>query len=121
MITHYLLSLVIHVSQFEGAERETAEALGIASGIFALLLFSLSMYAWFRRRQPALAIVSIAFLLFFFRHIVQVLAEMYEFSSSVSLTLVFVDFIILALFFVAIVIRPKRKPPVLSAARSSET
>ncbi len=111
MISHYLLSLVIQVGLFEGAERGTAEALGIASGIFALLLFSLSMYAWSRRRQPALAIVSIAFLLFFLRHIVQVLAEMYEFDSAVALTLVFMDFIILALFFVAIVIRPRRKQP----------
>jgi hypothetical protein len=109
MFSHYLLSLVIQVGQFEGAERETAEGLGIASGIFALLLFSLSMYAWSRRRQPALAIVSIAFLLFFLRHIIQVLAEMYEFDSAIALPLAFVDFIILALFFVAIVIRPKRK------------
>ena len=121
MISHYLLSLVIHVTQFEGAEKETAEALGIASGIFALFLFSLSMYAWSRRRQPALAIVSIAFLLFFFRHIVQVLAEMYEYDSSVSLALVFMDFIVLALFFVAIVIRPKRRQPAPSSAPSSET
>jgi hypothetical protein len=111
MISHYLLSLVIHVGQFEGGERQTAEALGIASGIFSLLLFLLSIYAWSRRRQPALAIVSIAFLLFFFRHIVQVLAEMYEFDSAVALALVFMDFIILALFFVAIVVRPKRKQP----------
>jgi len=111
MFSHYLLSLATQVAQFEGAERETAEALGVASGTFALLLFSLSMYAWSRRRQPALAIVSIAFLLFFIRHIVQVLAETYEFDSAVALPLVFVDFIILALFFVAIVIRPKRKQP----------
>ena len=109
MFSHYLLSLVIQVGQFEGSEREAAETLGIASSIFALLLFSLSMYAWSRRRQPALAIVSIAFLLFFLRHLVQVLAEMYEFDSAVALPLVLVDFIILALFFVAIVIRPKRK------------
>ena len=109
MISHYLLSLVIQVGQFEGAERETAEALGIGSGIFALFLFSLSMYAWSRRRQPALAIVSVAFLLFFFRHIVQVLAEIYEFDSVVALPLVFAEFIILALFFVAIVVRPRRK------------
>jgi len=116
MISHYLLSLIIRIGQFEGAERGTAEALGTASGIFSLLLFSLSIYAWSRRRQPALAIVSIAFLLFFIRHIVQVLAEMYEFDSAVALPLVFVDFIVLALFFVAIVIRPKRKQP---AAASS--
>jgi hypothetical protein len=109
MFSHFLLSLVIQVAQFEESERETAEVLGIASSIFALLLFSLSMYAWSRRRQPALAIVSIAFLLFFFRHLVQVFAEMYEFDSAVALPLVLVDFIILALFFVAIVIRPKRK------------
>jgi hypothetical protein len=49
MIRHYLFSLATQVGQFEGAERGTAEALGIASGIFALLLFSLSMYAWSRR------------------------------------------------------------------------
>lgn len=118
MISHSLLSLVIQLVQFEGTERETAEALGIASGIFALLLFSLSLYAWSRRRQLALAIVSIAFLLFFFRHTIQVLAEMYEFDSAVALTLVFVDFIILALFFVAIVVRPKRKQPTRDSSTS---
>jgi predicted PurR-regulated permease PerM len=109
MISHYLLSWVMQVGQFEGAGRETAEALGIGSGIFALALFSLSIYAWYKRRQPALAIVSAAFLLFFLRHLVQVLAEVYEFDSIVALPLVFADFVILALFFLAIVVRPKRK------------
>jgi hypothetical protein len=109
VINDYLLPLLVHVFQLEGAERETAEALGIGSGIFALALFALSMYAWHKRKQPALAVVSAAFLLFFLRHLLQVLAEIYEFDSAVALPLVVTDFVILALFFLAIVVRPKRK------------
>ena len=109
IVFQYLIS-ILQIGRLEGGQMEAVEALGVGAGIFALLLFTLSVYAWFRRRQPALLIVSSAFLLFFVRHAVALLGDMYEFNPTLNLVLAFMDFIILALFFVAIVVRPKRKP-----------
>ena len=104
------LVLTVKVSQFRWGELEAVEGLGIGAGVFSLILFALSIYAWQRRRQPALLIVASAFLLFFLRHAVEIMGEVYESSASLQLALVLMDFIILLLFFVAIVVRPKRKP-----------
>lgn len=73
-------------------------------GIFALILFAISLYAWFRRRQNALIIVSVAFLLFFAKTILdlflpQIVDEFVRDS---------IDFVALALFFVAITVRPRK-------------
>lgn len=119
MISYCLWAVVLQVGQFEGPQREGAEALRAGAGIFALILFILSLYAWSRRRQPALAIVSLAFLLFFLTHVVQILDDVYNFGPSLDLVLVFTDFIVLALFFIAIVIRPKRKFPGQDSERQS--
>jgi apolipoprotein N-acyltransferase len=105
----YLLSVVLQVGQFEGAQRDIADVLRVGTGVFALILFSLSLYAWSRRRrQPALAIVSSAFLLFFLKQAIWLLSDAYDFGSIELLLEVF-DFVILALFFLAIVLRPRRK------------
>ena len=104
----YLLSVVLQVGEFEAAQRDITDVLRIGTGIFALVLFLLSLYAWSRRRQPALVLVSTAFLLFFVKQAIQLLSEIYEFGS-IELVPVFFDFIILALFFVALVVRPRRK------------
>jgi heme A synthase len=109
MISSHCLVLIFQIGQLEGGQREAAEVLRAGAGIFALILFTLSLYAWSRRRQPALLIVSLAFLLFFITHVVQIAADVYEFNASMNLVLVLMDFIILALFFVAIVVRPRRK------------
>jgi hypothetical protein len=101
--------LSLRVSQFERGQLEVIEALGVGAGIFALILFALSLYAWYRRKQPALLIVSSAFLLFFLRHAVELMGEVYETSASLQVLLVLMDFIILLLFFIAVVVRPKRK------------
>jgi len=105
-----LLSAVLQVGQFEGAQRDIADVLRIGTGVFALILFSLSLYAWSRRRQPALLIVSTAFLLFFLKQVVWLLSDVYDFGSLEPILIIFFDFIVLALFFVAIVLRPRRKP-----------
>ena len=100
--------MVLQVGQFEGTQRDIADVLRIGTGIFALTLFSLSVYAWSRRRQPALVIVSSAFLLFFLKQAIWLLSDAYDFGP-IELLLILFDFIILTLFFIAIVVRPRRK------------
>lgn len=81
------------------------EILELGRGIFALVLFSVSLYAWYRRRQPALVIVSLAFLLFFVKSALDLL----PLPLSVNeFTRVSIDFVALALFFIAIVVRPRK-------------
>ena len=108
LIGRHSWALIFQISQLEGGQREVTEVLRVGAGIFALALFVLSFYAWSRRRQPALLIVSVAFLLFFATHVIEIL-EAYEFSASVQLAISFIDFVILALFFIAIVVRPRRR------------
>jgi hypothetical protein len=108
IVISYLMMLVLQIGGQQGG---VADAFRLGTGIFALLLFVLSIYAWSRRRQPALLLVSAAFLLFFFKIIVEYLPlaiDLGEFASW-DLLLVSIDFVILALFFAAIVIRPRRK------------
>jgi hypothetical protein len=101
------------ILQTGGQPGDLADAFRLGTGIFALVLFLLSIYAWSRRRQPALLLVSMAFLLFFFKIIVEFLPLAYDLGEFASwdLLLVSIDFVILALFFAAIVIRPRRKRP----------
>jgi hypothetical protein len=110
LVTSGLMMLVLQIGTQHG---DVADVFRLGTGIFALLLFFLSTYAWSRRRQPALLFVSAAFLLFFFKIIVEFLPLAYDLGEFASwdLLLVSIDFVILALFFVAIVIRPRRKRP----------
>lgn len=80
------------------------DLLEIGRGIFALILFSLSLYAWSKRRQPALIMVAAAFLLFFMKTLLDYLLP----STTEDIVRVGIDFVALALFFVAIVVRPRR-------------
>ena len=107
----YLVPFV-HIGQLVGAEREAAGALDFGTGVFALILFGLSLFAWTRRKQPALLIVSLAFFLFFSTHAIELMDEtgiIQEPSGILQLTLIAVDFLILLLFFIAVVVRPKRR------------
>ncbi len=81
------------------------EILELGRGVFALILFSLSLYAWYRRRQPALVIVSLAFLLFFAKSVLDLLPLSVSVNEFTRLSM---DFVALALFFVAIVVRPRK-------------
>jgi hypothetical protein len=84
------------------------DVLEIAAGLFALVLFSLSVYAWYKRKQPALIMISTAFLLFFFKTIIEFLSPTLSEDGFVNVLL---DFAVLALFFCAIIIRPRRESP----------
>jgi hypothetical protein len=83
---------------------DPADVLEVGRGIFALILFSLSLYAWSRRRQPALIMVAAAFLLFFMKTLLDYVLP----STTEDIVRVGIDFVALALFFVAIVVRPRR-------------
>ncbi len=83
---------------------DPTDLLEIGRGIFALILFSLSLYAWSRRKQPALIMVAAAFLLFFTKTLLDYVLP----SATEDIVRVGIDFVALALFFVAIVVRPRR-------------
>lgn len=90
-----------------GNEGTIEFVLDFATGAFSFILFALTLYAWSKRsRQPTLLVVSIGFLSFFVKQLVGVLplsALHGELFGS------FMDFLTLTLFFVALVLRPKRK------------
>jgi hypothetical protein len=88
-----------------GLSTDPAEILELGRGVFGLVLFAISLYAWSKRKQPALLIVAAAFVLFFAKTVLDVL---YSTSTLIDLIRPLFDFVALALFFVAIVIRPRK-------------
>ena len=88
-----------------GLSVDPSEILELARGVFALVLFTISLYAWSKRKQPALLIVAAAFLPFFAKTVLDVF---YPTSTLLELVRPLFDFIALTLFFVAIVIRPRK-------------
>jgi hypothetical protein len=81
------------------------ELLDIGTGIFAIALFGISLYAWYVRRQFSLVIVSLAFLVIFAR---TVLREFLSTLPGVDFISDALEFVALTLFFVAIVVRPRK-------------
>jgi hypothetical protein len=81
------------------------EILDIGRGIFALVLFAVSLYAWYLRRQTSLIIVALAFLMFFMKTIIHEFLPLLPGGDVINDLL---DFVALALFFLAIVVRPRR-------------
>lgn len=85
-------------------------------GIFAAVLFSLSLYAWSRRRHVGLQLVSLAFLVFCLKEVFWVLSQMYGLNSSetgelvTDLVTVLTDLLVLGFFFIAIIVRPRKQP-----------
>ncbi len=106
MAIDHLCSVALQIDQFVGLGLFAAHAL---VGFFAFFLFLLSLYAWSRRRQIGIVLVSSAFLLFCLKEVVWVLSEMYDFHSSVDLITVLMDLVVLALFFIAIARRPRKR------------
>jgi hypothetical protein len=101
-----LHSTVIQLdNSFEGGL--VSDALELAASIFSFSLFLVALYAWTRRgRQPSLLIVSFAFLTFFVRQILEVIPLNFLHNEIVSSIL---DLLTLGLFFMAIVVTPRRK------------
>ena len=100
------LSLLRQLANLD-VEGSAEVTLDTASGIFALLLFGITIYAWNKRgKQTTLLIVSFGFFAFFLKQvfdIVTITPLHGEFFSSAM------DFLALGLFFIALVVRPQRK------------
>lgn len=106
MIELLFLNL-LNPSIFQDVAGSLEDALEIAAGGFSFLLFALSIYAFWRRgKQPTLLIVSIAFLMFFLKQVFEFIPISILHSELISSAM---DFFILALFFVALVVRPRRR------------
>ncbi len=94
-----------------------ATVLEFGAGVFSLVLFAVTLYAWFRRRQPTLLIVSFAFFTFFIKQILEILPFNVlhtELASSI------LDFLTLTLFFVALVVAPRRKSASQSGSKLAD-
>ena len=102
-----LWSTVLQTGQSAGAWVYLAHA---TVGVFATALFSLTLYAWSRRRNVGLLLVSSAFLVFTLKEVIWILPEMYNsFSSSIDLVRTLLDLLVLGLFFAAVMIRPRKQ------------
>jgi len=107
MLIDHLRSVALQIGQPAGIEVYLAH---VAVGIFAVVLFSLSLYAWSRRRHGGLLLVSAAFLLFTLKEVIWILAQMYAASvPSIDLIRTLLDLVVLGLFFAAIMIRPRKQ------------
>jgi hypothetical protein len=89
-----------------GNEGPIELGLDLATGLFSFVLFLVTLYAWARRsKQPTLIFVSLGFLAFFVKQLVTALPfpPLHgELFGSVM------DFLTLSLFFIALVVRPRR-------------
>jgi hypothetical protein len=74
------------------------------AGIFAFALFLLSLYAWFRRKQFSLLIVSFAFFIYSMKEMMELIPNQ---TDAINLIRNILDFVILVTFFIAIIIGPR--------------
>lgn len=105
MITHTVLFLLSTLVDFD-QQFETEELLEFVIGLFALILFALSISTYRKTRHRRLLIVSFAFLLFAVEVAVRqldafVLAVGYQTDQIIAVT---IEFFILLLFFIAVVV-----------------
>lgn len=105
MIEHSVFLLVSPLVNFDQGF-ETEELLDFAIGIFALVLFALSISTYRKTRLRRLLIVSIAFLLFAIEVVIRqldafVFAVGYQTDQTIAVGM---EFIILLLFFIAVVV-----------------
>jgi hypothetical protein len=101
-----LIAVLLASTAYQISLTDPRDILDIGTGIFAFVLFAVSLYAWHLRKQTSLVIVAIAFLMFFSRAVVNVFFSSIPGEDVVDDTLVFVA---LALFFLAIVVRPRKE------------
>ena len=97
-------SLVLQAAQPVGAWAYPAH---VAVGIFAVVLFVIALYAWSRRRQLGLLLVTTAFLLFGLKELIWILSQTYSLNLSTDIIRTLLDLVVLSLFFVAIMLRPR--------------
>ena len=100
MIAPQLSSLVTQGSIFD-----PEVLLDIGQAVFALVLFAVSLYAWYVRKQTSLVIVALAFLMFFVKTVIREFVRQLPGEDFITDSL---DFVALALFFLAVVVRPRK-------------
>jgi len=83
----------------------TLQLPSLGQAVFALVLFAVSLYAWYMRRQTSLVIVALAFLMFFVKTAIR---EFFPQLPGEDFLTDSLDFVALALFFLAIVVRPRK-------------
>jgi len=108
MISLPALANVIMQIDLNGEPLEPSDIVDFASGIFAVLLMALSLFAYRNTRTKRLLFVSAAFGLFALRTIVARLDALIPEAQStlIELALALTGFAILSLFFLAIAKRP---------------
>jgi len=110
MITELILvsqwvAPVLQFGDLFGNEGPIEVVLDLATGGFSFLLFAITLYAWATRgKQPTMLLVSFGFLTFFVKQVAGVLFS----DLNGELFHSVMDFLTLTLFFVALVVRPKR-------------
>ncbi len=100
----WFLAFLLNATQLLGEGFDLGDLLDLIAGSFALFLFAASLYAWYRRRQRTLLLVSAAFLLFFVRILIEV--QPIE-GVPIDISGVVLQFLALALFFLAVVLKPR--------------
>ncbi len=105
-----ILLLIQNATEGGGEGYILSESLDFASGIFAAFLLALSLVAYQRTKVKRLLFVSVAFGLFSFRAIIprlDLFLPNLDLSTSIQTILSITGFIILGLFFLAIVKKQK--------------
>ncbi|MFI5420345.1 MAG: hypothetical protein ACHQ1H_05210 [Nitrososphaerales archaeon] len=88
------------------SEFDIADLLSLGSGIFAAVLLSLSLFSWSRRKQRSVLLVSVVFALFLVKVAV---GAILPFSDTLDAISKILDFVILALLFLAIAVPPRMR------------
>ena len=105
-----ILLIIQNASEGGGEGYVIPESLDFASGIFAAFLVALSLVAYQRTKMKRLLFVSAAFGLFSFRAIIprlDLFLPDLDLSASIETILSITGFVILGLFFLAIVKKQK--------------
>lgn len=101
----HILFAISGMSEIGGEVPDLPESLDFATGIFAAFLFVISLFAYRRTKMKRLLFVSAAFGLYAFRAILprlEILLPTVE-ATTITVMLSSIGFVILALFFIAIV------------------
>ena len=100
MMASQLTSLVTQGNFFD-----PSGLLDIGQAVFSVILFAVSLYAWYLRKQISLVIVASAFLMFFVKTVIR---EFFAQIPGEDFITDFLDFVALTLFFLAVVVRPRK-------------
>ncbi|MEM0118206.1 MAG: hypothetical protein QXV32_07145 [Conexivisphaerales archaeon] len=87
-------------------QADLTDIIVIITGIFSLLLATLSIIAWRRRQSIRLMIVAVAFLIFFIKTVIELIPN---FTNLLQIISSLLDLVVLAIIFIAVTFQPKQK------------